>query len=216
MKIIVADDHPIFRSGLAFLLQSSFSSITILSFENGAQVIDALNSNHPDLVLLDIDMPVLNGLETCLWIHENKPEIPVIILSIHKQEEMIKLAFFNGAKGYLIKDNTGEELVECIHSVRNNKMYLPKQLREQQLKNQSDGYDSIRQKLEELTPTEYKVLHLVSQKYSSKEIANLLFVSSKSVENYRSRICKKLDLDARNNSLALWAMEHKFLLQAQK
>lgn len=212
MKVLIADDHPIFRSGLEFLLKSTFGDIEVTAFSNGKELLDAIPAEKPDLILLDIDMPVMNGLEACLQIHQDYPELHVIILSIHKQSEMVKLAFFNGAKGYLIKDNTSEELFECIQQVQAGKTYLPKTLRDQSENSESDGFDKIREQLNELTPTEMKVLNLVSKQYSSKEIADLLFVSPKSVENYRSRICKKLDLDARNNSLILWVMEHKFLL----
>lgn len=213
MKIIIADDHPIFRSGLEFMLKSILGETEIFAFENGKQVLDSLPDIQPDLLFLDIDMPVMNGLETCLKITSDYPTLNVIILSIHKTPDMIKLAFYNGAKGYLIKDNTSEELLACINKIQKGFSYLPKELQNLEAKHEADGFDTIRAKLAELTPTELKVLHLVSEKYSSKEIAEMLFVSPKSVENYRSRICKKLDLDARNNNLILWVMEHRFLLK---
>lgn len=217
MKIMLADDHPIFRSGLAFLLESSFSDVQIRSCENGLQVLNEIPEFKPDIVLLDIDMPVKNGLEACAEIKQLYPELAVIILSIHKTHDMVKLAFFKGAKGYLIKDNTSEEIVECINRVLNGKTYLPQVLRNNTpVNNQSPEMKAVTNDIKSLTPTEIKVLKLVSQKYSSKEIANLLFVSPKSVENYRSRICKKLNLDPRNNSLVLWVMEHKFLLESDE
>lgn len=127
---------------------------------------------------------------------------------------MLKLAFFNGAKGYLVKDNTSEELVDCISYVLEGKTYIAKSIREQQ--QLYDGQDQddlhIAEMLGSLTRTELKTLKLVSQKLSSKEIANLLFVSVKSVENYRSRICKKLNLDARNNSLLMWIVDNKKII----
>jgi DNA-binding NarL/FixJ family response regulator len=217
MKVILADDHPIFRSGLQFLLQSSFEQVEIQAYENGSEVIDNIPQFNPDIVLLDIDMPVKNGLETCSAIQQKFPELAVIILSIHKTTDVIKLAFYNGAKGYLIKDNTSEEIVECINWVLAGKTYLPLILRDQHNNREIDPrMDLITDEIKSLTPTELKVLKLVSKKYSSKEIANLLFVSPKSVENYRSRICKKLNLDARNNSLILWVMENKFLLDSDQ
>lgn len=217
MKVILADDHPIFRSGLKFLVESSFDHVEIQAYENGSQVIDNIPLFNPDIVLLDIDMPVMNGLETCAIIKQQFPDLAVIILSIHKTTDVIKLAFYNGAKGYLIKDNTSEEIVECINWVLGGKTYLPLTLRNEHNKRVSDPrMELITDEISSLTPTELKVLKLVSQKYSSKEIADLLFVSPKSVENYRSRICKKLNLDARNNSLILWVMENKFLLDSDQ
>lgn len=217
MKVILADDHPIFRSGLKFLLESSFDHVEIQAYENGSQVVENIPLFNPDIVLLDIDMPVQNGLETCSIIKQQYPDLAVIILSIHKTTDVIKLAFYNGARGYLIKDNTSEEIVECINWVLAGKTYLPLVLRNQHDKREIDPrMELITDEITSLTPTELKVLKLVSKKYSSKEIANLLFVSPKSVENYRSRICKKLNLDARNNSLILWVMENKFLLDSDQ
>ncbi|MNJ82758.1 Oxygen regulatory protein NreC [compost metagenome] len=217
MKVILADDHPIFRSGLTFLLESSFDHVEIQAYENGLQVLENIPVFNPDIVLLDIDMPIKNGLETCSAIQQQHPGLAVIILSIHKTTDIVKLAFYNGAKGYLIKDNTSEEIVECINWVLDGKTYLPLVLRDQHNKRQIDPLmELITDEIKSLTPTELKVLKLVSKKYSSKEIADLLFVSPKSVENYRSRICKKLNLDARNNSLLLWVMENKFLLDSDQ
>jgi len=217
MKVILADDHPIFRSGLTFLLESSFDEVEIRAFENGMQVLEHIPVFAPDVVLLDIDMPVKNGLDTCAEIQQLHPGLAVIMLSIHKTHDMVKLAFFNGAMGYLIKDNTSEEIVESINWVLAGKTYLPQVLRSNSNREEQDPkLKAFAEEIASLTPTELKVLKLVSKKYASKEIANLLFVSTKSVENYRSRICKKLNLDARNNSLLLWVMEHKFLLDSDQ
>lgn len=214
MEIVIADDHPIFRSGLRLLLESSFQEVRVKDFENGQEVLHYMENHTPDLIFLDIDMPVKNGLDTCSEINQRFPDASVIILSMYKDVEMVKLAFFNGAKGYLIKDNTSDEMVECIESVQQGRSYLAKDVRDinRQETSQNRDHLQIAAMLETLTQTELKVLNLVSQKYSSKEIANLLFVSVKSVENYRSRICKKLNLDARNNSLIMWVMENKSLL----
>jgi DNA-binding NarL/FixJ family response regulator len=144
--------------------------------------------------------------------------VRVVILSMYKDVEMVKLAFFNGAKGYLVKDNTSEELVECVNAILEGKSYLAKDIRDPNRQEISESSQQlhIAELLNSLTQTELKVLKLVSQKYPSKEIANLLFVSVKSVENYRSRICKKLNLDARNNSLIMWVMENKAVLDRKE
>jgi len=217
LNIVIADDHPIFRSGLKFLLESSFPDIAVVDFENGALVLDHLAGHSPEIVLLDIDMPVKNGLDTCEEISRRFPDIRVVMLSMYKDPEVVKLAFFNGAKGYLVKDNTSEELVECIQTIIGGKTYLAKDIRDFHLQRSTETHGSshLHDQITSLTATELKVLKLVSQKYSSKEIADLLFVSSKSVDNYRSRICKKLNLDARNNSLLMWVMEHKSILDSK-
>ena len=215
MHILIADDHPIFRSGLKFLLEASFENIKIDQVENGEEVLNFLKNQTPDVLIVDIDMPVLNGLEVCKAVTSLNIDTKIIVLTFYKEMEMFKLAFFNGAKGYLVKDNTSEELVDCIQTVLDGKNYLAKEVREEG-KNlfSSDKMNfQLQDSISKLSQTELKTLKLVSQKYSSKEISDLLFVSVKSIENYRSRICKKLNLDARNNSLILWCMDNKMILE---
>jgi DNA-binding NarL/FixJ family response regulator len=218
MKFFIADDHPIFRSGLKFLLETSFEAIQITEFDNGISLIDYCTSNEADIVIVDIDMPGKNGLEVCEALVAQGCKAKIIILTMYKDLEMLKLAFYNGAKGYLVKDNTSEELVDCIQAVMSNQNYMAKGIRdkEQLLDHEAFGKFNIAELLKSLTRTELKTLKLVSQKLSSKEIADLLFVSVKSVENYRSRICKKLNLDARNNSLLLWVVDNKKIIESIK
>lgn len=218
MKVFIADDHPIFRSGLKFLLENSFDRIEIEQFENGIQLQKRISSEVPDIIIVDIDMPEKNGLEVCAEITEAGIKTNVIVLTMYNDLEMLKLAFFNGAKGYLVKDNTSEELVDCINFVLDGKTYVAKSIRDhQQIYDETDlNKVHVAELLGSLTRTELKTLKLVAQKLSSKEIADLLFVSVKSVENYRSRICKKLNLDARNNSLLLWVLDNKSIIDGIK
>jgi DNA-binding NarL/FixJ family response regulator len=214
MHILIADDHPIFRSGLKFLLEASFEDITIDQVENGEEVMRFLENQTPDILIVDIDMPIMNGLEVCKAVTDLNLTTKIVVLTFYKEMEMFKLAFFNGAKGYLVKDNTSEELVECLNTVLEGNTYLAKEVREAGKNLFSDGKVNfqLNEMIAKLSQTELKTLKLVSQKYSSREIADLLFVSVKSIENYRSRICKKLNLDARNNSLVLWCMDNKLIL----
>jgi len=214
MKVVIADDHPIFRSGLKFLLETSFQGIEIKEFDNGSAVLEECLVNPPDVVVLDIDMPEKNGLVVCDELVQQKCPSKIIILTMYKDAEMLKLAFYNGAHGYLVKDNTSEEMVDCIQTILDGRSYMAKSIRESQPQVDSDDLTKtqIAELLQTLTRTELKTLKLVSQKMSSKEIADLFFVSVKSVENYRSRICKKLNLDARNNSLLLWVVDNKSII----
>ena len=218
MIAFIADDHPIFRSGLKFLLETSFADIRIVEFDNGVSLLSYLNQHTPDIIIVDIDMPEKNGLEVCAEINSKNKGALVIVLTMYNDIEMLKLAFFNGARGYLVKDNTSEELVDCINYVLAGKTYIAKSIRDQEqiVDEQDTGRLQVSELLNSLTRTELKTLQLVSQKLSSKEIADLLFVSVKSVENYRSRICKKLNLDARNNSLLLWVLDNKKIIDGIK
>jgi DNA-binding NarL/FixJ family response regulator len=216
MKVVIADDHPIFRSGLNFLLHASFSDVEITEFENGGSVVNYCLLNNPDFLIVDIDMPVKSGLEVCEELTKKGSDCKMIVLTMYKDLEMLKLAFYNGAKGYLVKDNTSEELVDCIQAIQSGKTYMAKGIRDQEqlIEHEDASKYRIAELLNSLTRTELKTLKLVSQKLSSKEIADLLFVSVKSVENYRSRICKKLNLDARNNSLLLWVLDNKSIIDS--
>lgn len=215
MKVVIADDHRIFLSGLQFLLNNYFENIEIIQFENGRDVLDYVCENDVDIILADIDMPFMNGLELCKQINERNINSKVIILTMHKDIEMLKLAFFHGAKGYLVKENTSDELVDCIQTVLKGEKYLAKEVRDQQEKIFKDKKINphLADILDSLTSTELKTLKLVGQNYSSKEIADLLFVSVKSVDNYRSRICKKLNLDPKKNSLLMWVMENRAIIE---
>lgn len=218
MHVLIADDHPIFRSGLRFLLETSFQDISINEFENGLDLIEYAENNSPDIIIVDIDMPIKNGLEVCEDLIKKGNSAKIIVLTMYKDLEMLKLAFFNGAKGYLVKDNTSEELVDCIQSVLDGKTFIAKSIRDQEdlVEHEDVAILQISELLNTLTRTELKTLKLVSRKLSSREIADLLFVSVKSVENYRSRICKKLNLDARNNSLLLWVLDNKLIIDSIK
>ena len=213
MHFVIADDHPIFRGGLISLLTTDFPNVKIDEFSDGSSVEQYILSKSPDLAILDIDMPEKNGLEVCLNVSE-KGITRVIILTMYNDVEMLRKAKANGAWGYLVKDNTSDELSACIKTILSGEKYIAKSLRDSKLLQEIERkHEEIHKKLSTLSQTELKTLKLVSQKFSSKEIAELLFVSPKSVENYRSRICKKLMLDARNNSLLIWVLDHKEIIE---
>ncbi|MFN4233285.1 MAG: response regulator [Bacteroidia bacterium] len=215
MKILIADDHPIFRKGLLQILQSIIPDIEILECSEGNEAINKIKQHQPDIAILDIDMPLKNGLEVCKNINEENLPTAVIILTMYKEEEVLKKALLYGAKGYIVKDNSANEIENCINNVLRGEVYIGKGINSnsQQINKE---LQELKNTLQSLTQVELKTLKLVSKRLSSKEIAELLFVSVKSVENYRSRICKKLGLDARNNSLLHWVIENKELLDTIK
>lgn len=213
MIFLIADDHPIFRSGLKALLMNAFPDADIIEKENGVEAEEAIQELKLDYAFLDIDMPKKNGLEVCKSCADEYPT-KLIVLTMYNDGEMLRKAMNNGADAYMVKDNTSDELVECIESLKSGEKYWAKSLRKSnKIQQELKEYKDITENLATLTETELKTLKLVGQKYSSKEIAELLFVSPKSVENYRSRICKKLALDARNNSLLIWVLEHKGIIE---
>lgn len=211
-RILIADDHPIFRNGLKFLLQSELAACQIVECDNGLAVIEQLKNYIPDILILDIDMPGKNGLEVCEIITNRGVRSKIIILTMYDDESMMREALRVGAHGYLIKDNTADELVTCIDTILKGERYITRELKT----GTNEAFAPQFELMRTLSPVELKTLQLVNEHYPSKEIADLLFVSVKSVENYRSRICKKLKLDPANNALLKWVNEHSDAISAFK
>lgn len=213
MEFVIADDHPIFRSGLKALLLNAYPDAEINEFADGEEAGKYIAEHAPQMAFLDIDMPKKNGLELTRELAD-AVTTRLVILTMYNDGEMLRKAMDSGAHAYLVKDNTSDELVACINAIMSGERYIARSLRKSpKIQRELREYQSIMKKLETLTAAELKTLQLVGEKYSSKAIAELLFVSKKSVENYRSRICKKLELDARNNSLLIWVLEHKNIIE---
>ncbi|MCS7027418.1 MAG: response regulator transcription factor [Bacteroidia bacterium] len=213
--ILIADDHPIFRKGLVDILQTSIPGCRIYEAANGKQAIEILLQNKIDIAILDIDMPQVDGFGVCKSIKENYLPTKVIFLTMYKESTIFHTAMELGASGFLLKDNTAEEIIDCLFKVQRGYRYISQYLGD--YTNQYQEYTQKKRKIksliDELTQTERRTLKLVSENYSTKEIADILFVTPKSVENYRSRICKKLGLELGNNALVKWALENKELLR---
>ncbi len=213
MEFVIADDHPIFRSGLKALLVNAYPDAKINEFADGEEAGKFITEHAPQMAFLDIDMPRKNGLELTRELAAASTT-RLVILTMYNDGEMLRKAMDSGAHAYLVKDNTSDELVACINAVMRGENYVARSLRRSpKIQRELREYQSIIKKLETLTAAELKTLQLVGKKHSSKAIADLLFVSNKSVENYRSRICKKLELNARNNSLLIWVLEHKNIIE---
>lgn len=213
MEFVIADDHPIFRNGLKALLVNAYHDAKITEFADGEEAGKFIAEHAPHMAFLDIDMPRKNGLELTRELATTSTT-RLVILTMYNDGEMLRKAMDSGAHAYLVKDNTSDELVACINAVMRGENYVARSLRRSpKIQRELREYQSIIKKLETLTAVELKTLQLVGKKYSSKAIADLLFVSNKSVENYRSRICKKLELNARNNSLLIWVLEHKNIIE---
>lgn len=217
MIFLIADDHPIFRSGMSAMLKEGYPDVKIHEKENGEDALNFILEHEPEIAILDIDMPKLDGLEIIEKLQESNVVTRVIILTMYNEAEMLRKSLQLGAKGYLVKDETADELIHCIEAVLKNDQYVAKKLQTSpEIRAKIRENEAIIRKLKALTQTELKTIKLVSKKFSSKEISEHLFVSPKSVENYRSRICKKLELDAKNNTLLLWAIENKDLINSVK
>jgi DNA-binding NarL/FixJ family response regulator len=216
MKLLIADDHPIFRKGLKDILSEAFKNAQIHECENGEEALVKIKAAQPQISVLDINMPLVNGLDVCKTVLNENLQTRVIILTMHSEKEVIKKAMMYGAWGYILKDNAVQEIVECINEVLANKKYVGAATRPyySEINHEDRKKTAILELLGHLSQAELKTLKLVSQNRPSKEIAELLFLSEKTIENYRSRICQKLSLPARNNSLLLWISENRDILKS--
>ncbi len=214
MKLLIADDHPIFRKGLKDILEGSFSDIQIIECKDGREALEAIKKHKPSISILDINMPELNGIEVSDIVTKEKLSTRIVILTMYRDREMIKKAMDSGAYSYILKDFAANEIVDCIAKVSKDEKYIGPELQAYY----SNFVESDKKKIEllfllkNLTQAELKTLKLVSHNKTTKEIAELLFLSEKTIENYRSKICQKLQLPPRNNSLVLWISENKELL----
>lgn len=215
VTILVVDDHPIFRKGLVDILQVAMPDSVIEEVSDGEQAIALLNKHKYDIILLDVDMPQVDGFTVCKEIKTKNMYVKVVFLTMYKDVTIFQTAMELGADGFLLKDNTAEEIIECIKNIQKNRKYITHRIDESQTSytEYTKKKRKIKALIDELTQAERRTLKLVSENYSSKEIADILFVTVKSVENYRSRICKKLELDTGNNALIKWTLDNKEFLK---
>jgi DNA-binding NarL/FixJ family response regulator len=213
-NLLIADDHPIFRKGLIDLLKTSFPKANIIECRNGAEALEGIFNFKPEIAILDINMPEGNGLDVCKRALKQQSDTKIIILTMYREKEMIKNAMLSGASGYILKDNAVDEIMDCVAAVLEGEKYIGTAMQDHhnELAVDDKKKQLLIESIQALSQAELKTLKLVSQNKTSKEISELLFLSEKTIENYRSRICQKLELPPRNNSLVIWISENKELL----
>lgn len=196
MKVLVVDDHPIFRKGLVATVESPISNCEITEAENGKDAIEILDKESYEFLLLDIDMPELSGLDVLNYIFDKNINSKCVIFSMHNDELFFNEALDRGAMGYILKEDSSAEIKDCLENVLNDIPFVSDKLKSYVDNRQrfSENLHENQSQIATLTKSEYNTLKLVAQNKTSKEIAEILFVTEKSVENYRSRICKKLNL----------------------
>lgn len=210
IKVLIVDDHQMVIEGFKLLLQNS-EHITVVGHTlNAEKAFEAISKLQPQVVLLDINMPGMNGIDACKKMTKLYPQIKVIAITMHKEGSLIKMMLGNGAKGYVLKNAGKEELVEAIQTVYNGKMYLDEASNEIVLsaignkKSQSATYSLF----PKLSRREKEVLHLILEEHTTQEIADKLFISFGTVETHRRNMLIKTG--TRNTAgLVKTAMEYE-------
>ncbi len=212
IKLVIADDHPIFRNGLRQIIEPESGIKIIAESDNGQKALEQINELNPDIAILDIDMPKMTGLEVLKELRNSPAK--VIFLTMYAEEDIFNEAMNLGIKGYVLKDSAVNDIIECIFSVYNDNYYISPSV-SNFLMNRRKKLSELRNNnpnLEKLTNTEKKILKYIAENKTSKDIANVLFLSFRTVENHRSNISNKLNLKG-SHSLIKFAIENKDILR---
>jgi DNA-binding NarL/FixJ family response regulator len=209
-RIVIADDHPIFRQGLRQVIEKDEELTVVGEAEDGEAALAQIHALQPDIVILDIDMPKLDGFQVVKKIHEKAISVKIVFLTMHKGEDMFNEALDLGVPGYVLKESAVVDIIQSIKSVVGGRNFISPQLMDYLLnrRNRADSLLKRKPSLHNLTPTEKKILLLISEHKTSREIAGELFISIRTVENHRNNICQKLELKG-SHSLIKFALDNK-------
>lgn len=207
INVLNADDHPILRKGVKDMIIAHEQFRWVGSAADGAEAKDKIIALQPDVALLDIEMPLLSGLEIAESIKGLGLPTKIIILTLYNDKAMFTRAMNTGIKGYILKDSTVKEIQDCIISVHKGIPYVNASLTKFLVDNKKS-----QNALEDLTKHEINILKLIAREKTTSEIANMLFLSPKTIANHRNNMSKKLKLNGIQNGLLKWALNHKDLL----
>jgi DNA-binding NarL/FixJ family response regulator len=193
-KILIADDHAMIRDGVKSLLKQNKDYIIAGEAASGQQAIDKFNELQPDLLILDISMPDMNGMEVSKTILEQDVAANIIILSMYDDEDYIARCMELGVKGYVVKNESGNELDHAIRSVLDGKTYFSNQVQQVIFKKYSQAVTRKKERQDLVKPTkrELEIIKLISDGLTSQEMADRLFISLRTVETHRGNLLKKL------------------------
>lgn len=194
ISVLLADDHGLVRAGIRALLDNIGNVDVVAETGDGRHVLRLVKEHEPRLVLLDIAMPSLNGLEAAARIHRDFPDTAVVMLSMHANEEYVLQALRAGASGYLVKDAATAELEIAIRSVINGKTYLSPSISKTLIDEYLGNSAKARSPLERLTARQREILQLVAEGRTTRQIAELLSVSVKTVETHRAQLMDRLEI----------------------
>lgn len=210
IRVVIADDHPVLRQGLWQVIERGEGLKVVAEAGDGDAALTLISKLKPQIALLDMDMPGLNGLALSCEIIRRRLPVEIVFLTIHDEEDLFQAAMDAGAKGYLLKESAAAEIVKALRTVAAGGHYVTPSLSGFLVRRARQAQDLGEQRpgLSALTPTERRVLDLISRHKSSKEIAADLFIHYRTVENHRTNICYKLGLHG-HNALLKFALQHR-------
>lgn len=208
IRILIADDHPIFRKGLVELIEATPGMEVVAEAENGEQLLRLMGLYQPHVIVLDVNMPKIDGLAAATKIRFSYPDVKLVMLTMRNDEDVFNEAMDIGVNGYILKENAVEDVINSIEAVAAGQTYLSPAVSGLLVQRSHQVPKKLPEFVHALTDTELRIFKLVGQSKTSKEISEQLFISIKTVENHRTNICKKLNLKGKN-SLLKFALEHK-------
>jgi DNA-binding NarL/FixJ family response regulator len=209
ISIVLADDHPVVRKGLKLSIEEDPDLKVVAEAGDGQRALELIKELSPQLALLDIEMPKQSGLEVAREVTRLGLETKIIFLSFHKDEDFFRAAIETGGQGYLLKDSATDEIVSAVHTVMAGQVYISSAITMQLLRGNDIQVPAPADSLtRDLTPSENRILKLIGDGLSSKEIGAEISVHYRTVENHRTNICRKLGIEGAN-ALLRFAVQHK-------
>ncbi len=213
IRVLIADDHSMLRQGLKQILELEKDIIVVSLATNGSEAVQFAQEFSPDVILMDINMPGLNGLEAISEIRKMNLPVKIIVLTIHEDREYLFKTLQMGAEGYVLKDAETDVLIEAIRSVHAGNSFIQPNMTKELIKefNRVTMRENSKHEMKNLTAREMEVLELIAEGMINKEIARQLFISEKTVKNHVSNIFKKLNVSDRTQA-AIYAFKHNFMI----
>lgn len=213
ITVIIVDDHPLFRAGLRQVIENDPRFELLAESGDGSAALDLIQAQKPEVAVLDVDLPGLSGLEIARQLREKKSPTALVILTMYKEEETFNRALDLGVKGFVLKENAVQDILNGLAAVANGGHYLSPSISGYLVSRhqKSQALAARKPGLEDLTKAERRILKLIADKKTSREIAAELFISPRTVEAHRANICDKLELHG-SHSLLQFALENRSAL----
>ncbi len=204
IKVFIADDHQLFCDGIKYILSESERFTVVGEASNGKELLEKMERITPDIILLDINMPVMNGIEAAREILKKNPDQAILVLSMYDSEEYYNAFIDMGVRGFLLKDSSNHELITAMEKIIKGDSYFSQELLMKIIKNKDENKDL------HLTPRELDVLHLICKGHSNFEISEKLFISQRTVERHRANLLEKTD-SSNSIKLVLFAIRNNIV-----